>query len=130
MFESTLARIPPPDRKTLKAFRFHFFHGRPGDRLSFPMLGGHSSTVYDDSNDLVALHATEDPDRLTVFVRDNFGFLFQVLTQLLGSQFAGYQLGLMVIISQLIRRQHQPGDPMYPWSDMRQAKRLPISSLT
>ncbi len=78
MFESTLARLQPPDRKTLKAFRFNFFHGRPGDNQSFPMLGGHGSTVYDDSNDLLALHTTEDLDRLTVFVRDNFGFLFQV----------------------------------------------------
>ena len=45
------------------------------------MLGGHSSTVYDDTHDLLAVHrAAEDPDRLTVFVRDNFGFLFQVMT--------------------------------------------------
>ena len=78
MFESTLARLQPPDRKTLKAFRFNFFHGRPGNDKSFPMLGGHSSTAYDDLNDLLALHATEDLDRLTVFVKDNFGFLFQV----------------------------------------------------
>jgi len=78
VFESTLARIQPPDRKTLKAFRFTFFHGRPGDPQSFPVLGGHSSSVYDDEDDLLALHGTEDPDRLTLFVRDNFGFLFQV----------------------------------------------------
>ncbi|KAK3297131.1 uncharacterized protein B0H64DRAFT_391417 [Chaetomium fimeti] len=76
VFESTLARIQPPDRKTLKAFRRNFFHGRPGETRSFPMLGGPSSSVYDDEDDLLALHGTEDPDRLTVFVRDNFGFLF------------------------------------------------------
>ncbi len=81
MFESTLARLQPPDRKTLKAFRFNFFHGRPGDELSLPMLGGHDSTVYDDADDLIALCTTDDPDRLTVFVRDNFGFLFQVTNQ-------------------------------------------------
>jgi hypothetical protein len=78
VFESTLARIRPPERKTLKAFLFNFFHGRPGDSQSFPVLGGHSSTVYDDPNDLLALNGTEEPDRLTIFVRDNFGFLFQV----------------------------------------------------
>ncbi|KAK0657804.1 hypothetical protein B0T16DRAFT_434242 [Cercophora newfieldiana] len=77
IFESTLAQIKQPDRKTLKAFRFNFFHGRPGDPQAFPMMGGHSATVYDDDNDLVALHSDEQSDRLTVFVRDNFGFLFQ-----------------------------------------------------
>ncbi|KAK4096455.1 hypothetical protein N658DRAFT_554383 [Parathielavia hyrcaniae] len=77
VFESTLARIEKPDRKTLKAFRFNFFHGRPGGPQAFPMLGGHSATVYDDANDLVALHSNEQPDRLTVFFKDNFWFLFQ-----------------------------------------------------
>lgn len=41
------------------------------------MLGGHSAGVYDDEDDLLTLHSTQDSDRLTVFVRDNFGFLFQ-----------------------------------------------------
>ncbi|KAL7929792.1 hypothetical protein V8C35DRAFT_314331 [Trichoderma chlorosporum] len=77
IFESTLAHIPAPDRKTLKAFRFNFFHGRPGQGNSFPMLGGQSSNLYDDPDDLVALQVAEDPDRLTMFVKDNFGFLFQ-----------------------------------------------------
>ncbi|KAI1358664.1 hypothetical protein F5Y08DRAFT_321302 [Xylaria arbuscula] len=77
IIESTLARVSPPDRKTLKAFRFNFFHGRPGEEGTFPTLGGHSSNLYDDPDDLVALHVTEDSDRLTMFVKDNFGFLFQ-----------------------------------------------------
>lgn len=42
------------------------------------MLGGMSSTLYDDPDDLVALQVAEDSDRLTMFVKDNFGFLFQV----------------------------------------------------
>ncbi|KAI6755499.1 hypothetical protein HG531_004605 [Fusarium graminearum] len=77
MFESTLATIPPPDRKTLKAFRTNFFHGRPGEAGAFPMLGGHSSNLYDDSDDLLVLHSRESPDRLTMFVQDNFGYLFE-----------------------------------------------------
>ncbi|KAI0398012.1 hypothetical protein F5Y17DRAFT_454591 [Xylariaceae sp. FL0594] len=77
IFESTLARISPPDRKTLKAFRFNFFHGRPGQDGTFPTLGGSSSGLYDDPDDLVALRVAEDPDRLTMFVQDNFGFLFK-----------------------------------------------------
>lgn len=78
LFESTLASISPPDRKTWKAFRLNFFHGRPEDPDSFPMLGGHGSGLYDDVDDLVALHSSEPPDRLTVFAQDNFGFLFEV----------------------------------------------------
>ncbi len=78
MFESTLASVPPPDRKTLKAFRLNFFHGRPEDSTSFPMLGGHSSELYDDPDDLVVLQVSEPPDRLTMFVQDNFGYLFKV----------------------------------------------------
>lgn len=78
IFESTLATIPPPDRKTLKAFRTNFFHGRPGEAGAFPMLGGHSSSLYDDSDDLLVLHSREPPDRLTMFVQDNFGYLFEV----------------------------------------------------
>jgi hypothetical protein len=79
LFETTLASIPPPDRRTLKAFRLNFFHGRPEDSTSFPMLGGHSSELYDDSDDLVVLHALEPPDRLTKFVQDNLGYLFKVV---------------------------------------------------
>ncbi|EKJ71801.1 hypothetical protein FPSE_08069 [Fusarium pseudograminearum CS3096] len=77
MFESTLATIPPPDRKTLKAFRTNFFHGRPGETGAFPMLGGHSASLYDESDDLLVLHSREPPDRLTMFVQDNFGYLFE-----------------------------------------------------
>ncbi|RTE84831.1 hypothetical protein BHE90_000608 [Fusarium euwallaceae] len=77
IFESTLATIPPPDRKTLKAFRINFFHGRPEESKDWPMLGGHSSSLYDDPDDLVVLHTAEPPDRLTMFVQDYFGFLFK-----------------------------------------------------
>ncbi|KAI8680304.1 hypothetical protein NCS57_00310600 [Fusarium keratoplasticum] len=77
IFESTLATIPPPDRKTLKAFRINFFHGRPEESRDWPMLGGHSSDLYDDPDDLVVLHTAEPPDRLTLFVQDYFGFLFK-----------------------------------------------------
>ncbi|KAK3681001.1 hypothetical protein B0T22DRAFT_502515 [Podospora appendiculata] len=73
LFESTLASIPPPGRKTLKAFRLNSFHGRQEDHGSFPTLGGNSSTLYDDAVDLLALHAVEQRDRMTVFVQDNFG---------------------------------------------------------
>ncbi|KAH7324249.1 hypothetical protein B0I35DRAFT_423794 [Stachybotrys elegans] len=74
--ESAISLLPPPDRRTLKAFRTNFFHGPPGDGRSFPMLGGYSSSLYDDTEDLVVLHTSEPPDRLTTFVQDYFGYLF------------------------------------------------------
>ncbi|CEI70987.1 hypothetical protein FVEN_g9651 [Fusarium venenatum] len=77
LFEGTLATIPQPDRRTLKAFRIHFFHGRPEESRDFPMLGGRSSNLYDDPDDLLVLHTREPPDRLTTFVQDYFGFLFE-----------------------------------------------------
>ncbi|KAM7204001.1 hypothetical protein V8F33_001972 [Rhypophila sp. PSN 637] len=95
IFDSTLAAIPPPDRKTLKAFREVFFHGRPNDPDSFPTLGGSSSTVYNDPNDLVAVHRLQDLDRLTVFVRDHFGYFFQHKTPTGGTDIpiVGYASG-------------------------------------
>ncbi|KAH7276031.1 hypothetical protein B0J15DRAFT_476441 [Fusarium solani] len=77
IFESTLATIPPPDRKTIKAFRNNFFHKGPERVEGWPMLGGHSSSLYDDPDDLVVLHTAEPPDRLTMFVQGYFGFLFK-----------------------------------------------------
>lgn len=44
------------------------------------MLGGHSSTLYDDREDLVAVTELETPDRLTMFVRNNMAFLFRVVS--------------------------------------------------
>ena len=77
-FESTVAIIPPPDRRTLKAFRINFFHGHPDDPRSFPMLGGYGSSLFDDPDDLLVLHTREPPDKLTMFVQDYFGYLFEV----------------------------------------------------
>ncbi|CAG7561059.1 unnamed protein product [Fusarium equiseti] len=77
VFESTLATIPPPGRKILKAFRMNFFHGRPEEAGAFPTLGGHGAHLYDDADDLLVLHTRELPDRLTMFVQDYFGFLFE-----------------------------------------------------
>ncbi|EEU38325.1 uncharacterized protein NECHADRAFT_91425 [Fusarium vanettenii 77-13-4] len=89
IFESTLATIPPPDRKTLKAFRNNFFHKGPERAEGWPMLGGHSSSLYDDPDDLVVLHTAEPPDRLTMFVQDYFGFMFKATS----SSSVGYASG-------------------------------------
>lgn len=77
IFESTLAKIPTPDRKILKAFRINFSHGKPEERTSWPMLGGHGSSLYDDPDDLLVLHVAEPPDRMTIFVQDYLGFFLE-----------------------------------------------------
>ncbi|KAI0870663.1 hypothetical protein GGS24DRAFT_492839 [Hypoxylon argillaceum] len=66
LFKSTLGTIPPPDRKTLKAFRNEFFHVKPDENRVWPMLGGSSSTLYDDQDDLLVFHAPEQRGRLTI----------------------------------------------------------------
>lgn len=76
IFESTLASIPRPDKNTLKAFRSNFFRKYGNEHL--PLLEGHSSEIYDDPDDLVALHNSKPPDRLTMFVKNELGFLFKV----------------------------------------------------
>ncbi|CEI70553.1 hypothetical protein FVEN_g952 [Fusarium venenatum] len=88
VFESTLATIPPPDRRTLKAFRINFFHGHPDNISSFPMLGGYGSQLFDDPDDLLVLHTQEPPDRLTMFMQDYFGYLFEEPGNTLGSEIA------------------------------------------
>lgn len=67
-----------PDEKTLKAFRYTFFNGRPGDSMSFPTLGGNSKSLYDDANDLVAVKVPAEQDRFSMFIQDHFAFLFRV----------------------------------------------------
>lgn len=79
-FESSLARIPSPDARTLKAFEYNFFHALRGDPNGYPTLGGSSVSVYDDPDDLIALHTVETVDRMSSFLAHYFGFLFQVST--------------------------------------------------
>lgn len=42
------------------------------------MLGGYGSSLFDDPDDLLVLHTREPPDKLTMFVQDYFGYLFEV----------------------------------------------------
>jgi hypothetical protein len=59
LFESTLAPLRPPDRRTLKAFCVQFFHEKTDP---VPILGGASKSLYDDLDDLVALHDSTELD--------------------------------------------------------------------
>ena len=75
-FESHLASLPKPTKRTLKACRYHFFNRGTG--TEYPTLGAHSGTLFDDSDDLVALCAEPDRDRLTAFVQDHLAWMFPV----------------------------------------------------
>lgn len=75
LLESTLISLPPPSKKVLRAFRTEFFNQSLGSK-SFPTLGGHSASLYDDINDLVALRVQENQDRLTSFAQDHLACLF------------------------------------------------------
>ncbi|KAF2653850.1 hypothetical protein K491DRAFT_769235 [Lophiostoma macrostomum CBS 122681] len=74
-YECHVASLPQPTKPTLQAFRHYFFHGQ--NSSNYPMLGAHSKSLFDDVDDLVALRAPEDRDRLTAFVQDHLSWAFQ-----------------------------------------------------
>jgi hypothetical protein len=76
--ESSIASLPRPTHKTLKAFRQIFFSKTSEDAGECSLLLGSSRNLYDDDEDLVALNVPEHPDRLTTFVQDHMGYMFTV----------------------------------------------------
>ena len=74
-YESHLASIPGPSKRTLEAFRHQFWNRGSGS--PYPTLGGHSARLFDDSEDLVSLR-TEDRDRLTSFLQDHCSSVFKI----------------------------------------------------
>ncbi|VUC34359.1 unnamed protein product [Clonostachys rosea] len=75
-YEGVLASQPAPDRRMLKAFWLCFHHGQPRAEGSFPILGGKSSFLYDDIDDLIILRPPGRSDRLSTFLQDFLGFIF------------------------------------------------------
>ncbi|KAH7088777.1 hypothetical protein FB567DRAFT_619589 [Paraphoma chrysanthemicola] len=75
IYESQLASLPPPTKRTLEAFRYHFFNQDSGS--PFPTLGGSSATLFEDQDDLVALRE-EDRDRLTAVIQDHCSSFFKI----------------------------------------------------
>ncbi|KAF2829009.1 hypothetical protein CC86DRAFT_368147, partial [Ophiobolus disseminans] len=73
-YESRLASLPHPTKRTLEAFRYNFFNFHGGN--PYPTLGGNSTTLFDDEDDLVALLG-EDRDPLTAFLQDRCARLFK-----------------------------------------------------
>ena len=78
LVESTLASLPRPSKGTLRAFQSVFYNEGQVKGDPFPTLGGHSSGLYDDIDDLVTLRVQEDQDRLTTFTQEHLAFLFPV----------------------------------------------------
>ncbi|KAF8852809.1 hypothetical protein BDZ45DRAFT_749197 [Acephala macrosclerotiorum] len=71
----TSISIQPPSSRALQAFR-NKFHNLDASKEGFPTLGGRSTTLYDEKNDLVSLSKPSEEDRLTAFVRHAFPWLF------------------------------------------------------
>ena len=61
----------------VEAFR-NEFHNVGGPEGSFSTLGGSSSRILNNSDDLMALHKEVEEDRLTSFLRYYFSVLFVV----------------------------------------------------
>lgn len=76
--ESKFAALPPPDKKTFKAFRGELFEWDSVTNSNLCVIGGHSKRLYDEPNDLVALRNRDNQDRLSQFAEDYLGYFFQV----------------------------------------------------
>ena len=75
--QSTLLSLGTPSSRVLQAFR-NEFHNLANPEGSFSTLGGCSSKILDNSDDLMVLHNQVDEDRLTSFLRRYFSILFIV----------------------------------------------------
>jgi hypothetical protein len=78
IFESTLATIPIPSKRVLKAFQNEFHNKTDGMGEPFPTLGGCSANIYERVDDLVALKVEDGKDRLNSFAQGYLAFLFPV----------------------------------------------------
>ena len=78
LFESSIASLPKPTARTVEAFRYEFHQGDVTSVDRYALLGGHSASIFNDKDDLIALRSVPHEDRLTVFVQDHLGILFKV----------------------------------------------------
>lgn len=78
VFESTMATIPSPSKKVLRAFQEEYYNKHDEKNEPFPTLGGSSAGLYDEIDDLVALRVLDSSDRLTRFAHEHLAFLFPV----------------------------------------------------
>ena len=77
VLQSTILSLGPPSPRVLNAFR-SVFHNADSPGGNFPTLGGSSSSILDNTNDLSTLHRQPDEDKLTRFFRNYLAFIFVV----------------------------------------------------
>lgn len=77
ILESSVLSLRQPSPRTLDAFR-NFFNNVHPTKEPYPMLGGHSARILDDTGDLVSLCQPLNEDRLTRFIRHYFAFILVV----------------------------------------------------
>ncbi|EPE32086.1 hypothetical protein GLAREA_12168 [Glarea lozoyensis ATCC 20868] len=66
-----------PSQSTVTAMRNWFLNiNEETQKPGISQLWGASEKIYDDINDLVALHAPPDQDRLSTFIQNSFGIFF------------------------------------------------------
>lgn len=72
-FEYSLAPLPQPFKSVYRAFKEEVYvKGATG---LIPFLGGHSSSLYDDIDELVVLCVQDNPDQISKFGQDYCVFL-------------------------------------------------------
>ncbi|KAH7074132.1 hypothetical protein FB567DRAFT_190544 [Paraphoma chrysanthemicola] len=76
MFESSLAMLKAPPRRTFEAINHAFTRFNKTANRRDPVLAGYSSTLYSSNDDLVMLKQPQHEDRLTSFVQSKLPVLF------------------------------------------------------
>lgn len=70
MLRSRVAALEGPGANALGTFKLWFRHKAP--------LLGSGESLLEDEKDLLALHVEQEPDRLSAFVRNRFGYFLRV----------------------------------------------------
>ena len=84
--ESTMLSLRRPAKQTFDAFLDNFHSNNP--ETPYSILGGHSASLYDEREDLAALHRPVEEDRLTMLLRNYLPFLFTTKRQSRGGRIA------------------------------------------
>ena len=77
VLESALISLKPPASRILEAYR-NVFHNVASSGGGYPTLGGRSSEILDNVDDLMSLHKPLEEDRLTKWLRYYLPILFVV----------------------------------------------------
>ncbi|MCJ1236228.1 hypothetical protein MMC14_004206 [Varicellaria rhodocarpa] len=75
VLESALISLKPPASRILEAYR-NVFHNVASSGGGYPTLGGRSSEILDNVDDLMSLHKPLEEDRLTKWLRYYLPILF------------------------------------------------------